>query len=268
MHRSRALGWILLLSILGGFGTGCATAPPPRSCEDVWERPDTFSFWNRPVHHVNRWTDRQVIDPLIDVWLYVPDGLRNRFSDFAKNLRGPRNVANNLLQADFTHAGTETMRFLINTTIGLVGLFDVAEPITGVKSDPEDFGQTLALWGVPAGPLVEIPLSGPRSLREFGGGFADSVFSVTTFAPSAASIPLTAMRYGNRAERRAKLDPVLDETYVLDFEESYRESQCLYFKRRIYRILDGDLPHRGEKQQEDAEPPAEPETLPEPLVAE
>ncbi len=256
---SAVLALFLLVAV-----SGCATTPPPRSCEDVWERPDPFSFWNRPVHKVNTWTDRKVFDPLIDVWLYVPSVVRNRFTDFARNLRAPRNFANNLLQADWKGAGTETMRFALNTTIGIGGLFDVAKPLTGVKSDPEDFGQTLALWGVPAGPLLYIPFRGPQTLREFGGGFADDAFSVTTFAPSGASIPLRVMRYGNRAQRRAKLDEVLDEVYELDFEDSYRESQCVYFKQRIYRIIDGKLPKKIELK-EDLEPPSEPIHIPEAL---
>ena len=88
---------------------------------------------------------------------------------------------------------------------------------------------------------------------------------MTTFAPSGADIPLRVMSYGNRAERRAKLDEIMDEVYTLDFEESYRESQCLYFKRRIYRILDGELPTQTEIK-EDLVPPAEPVEIPEDLI--
>jgi len=214
---------------------------------------------------VNQWTDRKIFDRLIEGWLYVPPMVRNRFTDFARNLRAPRNFVNNLLQADWRGAGNETMRFAINTTIGIGGLFDVAKPVTGVKADPEDFGQTLALWGVPAGPLLYIPFRGPQTLREFGGGFADDGLSITTFAPSGASIPLRVMRYGNRAQRRAKLDRVLDETYELDFEDSYREAQCVYFKQRIYRIIDGELPKKI-KLKEDLEPPSEPISIPQELI--
>ena len=144
----------------------------------------------------------------------------------------------------------------MNSTVGLVGLFDVAEPLTGMEPDPEDFGQTLAVWGLPFGPLIEMPLTGPQSLREFGGGFVDSAFSVATFTPGAAAIGLRSMRYGARAERRAKLDDLLDVTFALDAEDSYLETRCLYMRRRIYRVLDGKLPPR-KHHHEDAEPVAE-----------
>lgn len=265
MSPRSPLHLICALAILAAMGAGCATTKPPTSCEDVWERPDPFSFWNRPMHGANRWIDRTLVDPLIDVWLYVPSPVRNRFTDFAGNLRAPRNAANNLLQADFVSAGTELMRFVMNSTIGVVGLFDVAKPLTGYEADREDFGQTLAIWGVGAGPLLEIPLSGPQSLREFGGGFADTAFSITTFAPGAAAIPLDVMSYANKAERRAKLDDVLDVAFEMEFEDSYREAQCLYFKRRIYRILDGEIPRK--KIKEDVMPPLETATIEEPAAA-
>jgi phospholipid-binding lipoprotein MlaA len=216
------------------------------------------------MHGVNRWVDRKVIDPVINVWMWFPELFRDRFSDFSKNLKAPRNMINNLFQGDVISAGAETMRFALNTTIGIGGLFDVAKPLTGVKADPEDFGQTLAVWGLPAGPLLEMPIRGPRTLRDLAGGVVDGAFSITTYFAGPLEIGVRTMRYGNRAERRARLDEVLDETYEQDFEASYHGAQCEYYKQRVYRILDGDL--KLPKQSEEDREPA-PEEIPEPPIA-
>lgn len=253
---------VLLLIATLVMLVGCAS-PPPRSCEELRVGPDPLSAWNRPMHGVNRWVDRKIFDPLIEIWMWAPEVVRDRFTDFSKNLKAPRNMINNLLQADLVSAGTETMRFVLNTTLGVAGLFDVAKPLTGVKADPEDFGQTLAVWGLPAGPLLETPFRGPRTLRDFAGGFVDSAFSITTYLVGPIDIGVYVMRYGHRAERRARLDGILDETYEKAFEESYHGAQCEYYKQRVYRILDGDL--KLPKQSEEDPEPA-PEAIPEPPI--
>ncbi len=234
----------LLLSL--AFLVGCATAPP-RSCEELWSRSDPLEGWNRPVHGLNRWVDRTIYDPLIEVWMWVPEAVRNRFTDFGRNLRAPRNVANNLLQADLGSAGTETARFLVNTTVGVGGLYDVAGRVGGVKADPEDFGQTLAVWGLGAGPYVEIPLRGPATFRSLAGDAVDSTMSVAGVVGGPVGDGITVLRYGNRAEKRARIDDELDEAYEINTADSYRDLQCRYYRERFYRTLDGRLPDEIEK---------------------
>ena len=89
-------------------------------------------------------------------------------------------------------------------------------------------------------------------------------FSITTYFTGPLEIGVSVMRYGNRAERRARLDETLDQTYELEFEESYHGAQCEYYKQRVYRILDGDL-NLPKVSEEDKEP--EPEAIPEPPIA-
>jgi phospholipid-binding lipoprotein MlaA len=96
----------------------------------------------------------------------VPEFARRGINNFFKNLYYPVRVVNNILQLKFKNAGEETLRFATNTTIGVLGLWDPAEVWFSLEAHPEDFGQTLGVWGVGPGPHIVLPVLGPSNLRD------------------------------------------------------------------------------------------------------
>lgn len=138
------------------------------------EMSDPFEPVNRAVFGFNDVLDRVIIEPVAKAYRFVtPQVVQNSIQNFMRNLKSPIIVANNLLQGDIGGAGVATARFAINTTVGFVGLADVAQT-QGLSYEPEDFGQTLAVWGMPSGPYIVLPIIGPSSVRDTAGLVVDS----------------------------------------------------------------------------------------------
>lgn len=130
---------------------------------------DPFQRINLASHRFNTKLDRFVIRPSARVYDRVlPDKLQRRATLFFRNLRGPIDITNNLLQGKFRYGFSGIGRLLVNSTIGLGGIFDPAARM-GLPRHAEDFGQTLAVWGVPAGPYLVLPLVGPTNTRDLAG---------------------------------------------------------------------------------------------------
>ena len=144
-----------------------AVAPGEDFDEDPWEgfNEKMFSF-NRNV------VDRFVLKPLATGWDFIfPDPVQRGVHNFFDNLSVVRRVVNNTLQLKFAGAGTELARFTINSTIGLVGFFDVAKDAFGIDQRDEDTGQTFGVWGMGPGPYLVLPLLPPLTVRD-GVGYA------------------------------------------------------------------------------------------------
>jgi phospholipid-binding lipoprotein MlaA len=140
---------------------GCASVPEGQGVDyDPWER------LNRGVYRFNDVVDRAITKPIARGYTAVlPGPVRQGVTNFSRNLLTPLYLVNNFLQGK-PHEGTvEFYRLVVNSTIGIGGIFDVAA-MSGIESNPEDFGQTAAVWGVPAGPFVMIPFLGPQTLRD------------------------------------------------------------------------------------------------------
>jgi phospholipid-binding lipoprotein MlaA len=131
---------------------------------------DPNEQFNRGVLHVNQ----VVLDPAATVVKSVPGALRDRFQDLDANLKEPRVFANDVLQGRLNAAGITVGRFVFNSIFGLGGLFDIAGP-AGLPQQTGDFGQTMFVWGVPAGTYVVAPYFGPSTQRDSVGGVVDSV---------------------------------------------------------------------------------------------
>lgn len=131
------------------------------------EEADKLEGINRKVFYVNERLDHYVLRPVAVTYTKViPDPLERGVDNFFSNLGEIGNVVNDVLQGKFKQAGLDSSRFLINTTIGVAGLFDVAARAGIEKNEGEDFGQTLAVWGVGEGPYLMLPLIGPSTLRD------------------------------------------------------------------------------------------------------
>ena len=168
-QRMRGSGsWAALMaaSALAAFVSACAGVPRDASLPID----DPNEQFNRKVLQVNQ----VVLDPASNVVKQVPGPIRDRLEDLDANLKEPRVLANNILQGRFNAAGITIGRIIFNTTFGLGGLFDVAAA-GGLPQQSGDFGQTMFVYGVPAGTFVETPYFGPSTQRDSVGGAVDTV---------------------------------------------------------------------------------------------
>jgi phospholipid-binding lipoprotein MlaA len=219
----------------------CATPPPETDAnarQAYIEANDPLEPMNRGIFEFNRVADRFVLKPVAIAYRdVVPPFVQDMTRNFLDNLRQPLNFANALLQGDVDRAGSAFGRFAGNTLIGLGGMFDV---MTNVPKVEEDFGQTLAVWGVPAGPYLMLPLLGPSNPRDTTGlvveAFADPFnwyanrndqfwFPITRAAVSAVDY---------RSRNIATLDEI--EANSLDF---YATIRSLSRQRRGDEIRNG-----------------------------
>ncbi len=160
---------IAALAALGALGlAACATAPAPAAAGDLR---DPYERFNRRMLAFNTSVDRVALGPAARTYKRVtPQFARDRVSNFLDNLDAPVTFANDLLQAQPARAGTTATRFVVNSTIGVAGLFDPATSM-GLNGHDEDFGQTLAVWGIDSGPYLVLPFLGPTTPRDlFGAG--------------------------------------------------------------------------------------------------
>lgn len=135
---------------------------------------DPFEEANRAVFEVNDVLDDAVSKPLAKGYRYaLPEPARVGVRNVLRNLNSPVNIGNQLLQGDIAGVGNDVGRAVINTTLGIAGLFDVAGYM-GLKYESEDFGQTLGKWGISSGPYFIIPVLGPSNLRDSAGRLVDN----------------------------------------------------------------------------------------------
>lgn len=153
---------ILTLSALSLGLSGCANVPP-----DAGQNPeDPYEAFNRNMHAFNVMVDDAALKPVTKGYRWVtPQFVQDGVSNAIDNLGEVNTTLNNVLQGKVDQGITSAFRFMLNSTIGVFGLFDVATWV-GMERAPEDFGQTLGVWGVPEGPYFELPLLGPSGGRD------------------------------------------------------------------------------------------------------
>ncbi|MFC7334275.1 VacJ family lipoprotein [Rhodocista pekingensis] len=177
---------LLLLLLLGGCA-GTADpggyAPPQRQLPDLYDRPaqvrdplyvpDPLETTNRRLYRFNARLDEYVLVPVVDAYVAVTPGfVRKRVSSFFLNLGEVNTFLNSVLQLRASKAGPTLVRFAVNSTLGLLGLFDVASEM-GIRRESEDFGQTLGYWGVEPGAYLVLPALGPSNVRDAVGRVLD-----------------------------------------------------------------------------------------------
>lgn len=155
--------------------SGCATRPTdPAALEAYNEANDPFEPANRAVFRFNQFVDNNAIRPAAIFYRNnVPEGLRDGVRNMGRTINAPVTFANDVLQLEFRRAGETLARFIINVVTGL-GVTDLATEL-GIEYHKEDFGQTLAKYGVPEGPFLMLPILGPSNIRDAAGLAADSV---------------------------------------------------------------------------------------------
>ena len=151
--------------------SGCASAPEndPEALAEYEKLNDPMEVANRGIFSFNQVLDKIVVKPVTGVYRgLVPSFLRKAVHRFLQNLRTPITLANDLLQGEGGRAGDTIVRFVVNSTIGLLGFMDPASHM-GFAQHEEDFGQTLAVWGVGEGPYLMLPVFGPSNPRDLTG---------------------------------------------------------------------------------------------------
>ena len=206
---------------------------------DAYEDNDPLEGLNRAVFEVNQAIDALVLKPVAEFYVAVlPGEVRYRIANVLSNLGEPLNLVNNLAQGKFERAGSTLTRFSINTTFGVVGIFDVATG-WGYEHAPEDFGQTLASWGIGGEPFLMLPLLGPSNPRDAVGFGVDWVADPMGYMlPADAGLARSVTSgVSQRAEHLDNLE-TLERTSV-DFYAALRE---LYRQYRANEIRDGAPP--------------------------
>ncbi len=169
------------------FGlAACATRPSasdPAAVQEFNENNDPLEPANRVGYAINNGLDTYVLAPIARGYRYVPALIRNPIHNVLQNLTTPVLFINDVIQTKPRRAGDTFMRFVINATAGVGGLFDVATE-WGYPSHSTDFGVTMALWGVPGGPFLFLPVLGPSNPRDAAGYGVDALFDPLTYAPS------------------------------------------------------------------------------------
>lgn len=167
---------LMLLQLIG-----CSTAPVSEQPVEVSEV-DPYETINRKVFVFNNTVDEYVAAPIAKAYKWVtPKFVQTGVFNFFNNLKDINVVLNDVMQAKFKQSAQDTGRFAINSTVGLLGLIDVAKEV-GLEKHEEDFGQTLAVWGVPQGPYLVLPLIGPMTARGVPGGVFDAAANPATYA--------------------------------------------------------------------------------------
>jgi phospholipid-binding lipoprotein MlaA len=227
----------------------CASAPKndPGALAEFKKINDPGEPTNRFIFKINQGLDAIIIKPLTSFYRGIfPDPIRSGVHNFLNNIKTPVILANDVLQGEPERAGDTVMRFLINTTAGIGGLRDQASE-WGYEAHDEDFGQTLAVWGVGEGPYIMLPLFGPSNPRDAIGKFVDTLMDpINWWAENDERewVPITRTVVGG-IDTRDQLWDVLDdlEKSSIDF---YAAIRSLYRQRRNEDISNG----RGAKNNE------------------
>ena len=231
-----ALQNLLAILILAGALLGFAA---DGRAQDSYGVDDPLEDINRAVFEFNQILDTLILKPAAEIYVFVlPEVLRHRITLVLRNLGEPLNLANNLAQGKFERAGSTLTRFAINTTLGVGGIFDVATD-WGYERRPEDFGQTLASWGLGDYPFLMLPVLGPTNPRDAIGFGVDLVADPTGFLLTDDAGLARSITSGV-SQRAAYLDELETvESTSVDFYAAMRE---LYRQYRATEIRDGAPP--------------------------
>lgn len=205
---------------------------------DEYDSRDPLEMINRPS-----WTftwdyaDKYVVKPASELYTaYTPPFLRTGLYNMALNLNEPASAINNLLQLKFTDAAKSTGRFILNSTIGLLGFYDPASDFEW-SGDQEEFGEVLGSYGVGDGPYLVIPVLGPSSVREEVGDYVDRLYwplLVIDFWPNLVRLGILGL------EKRAAVRD--QEQLVVESTDPYEFIKNAYFQNMNYRLYDGNPP--------------------------
>jgi len=226
---------LLLVCLALNLGlTGCAALPNGKA-----DPRDRFERFNRSVYKFNTVLDHAVLRPAARGYVKVlPQPVRTSINNFTTNLAYPTTIANDFLQGKVADGVSDTARIVVNTLLGLGGLFDPASHM-GLDRHTQDFGLTLGHWGVPSGPYLMLPFFGPSTVRDTAGLVPDyaltyEIVSRNLITNNWVSGGLFVVAQIDRRSQLLDTDKILDSTY-----DPYAFLRSAYLQRRDY-LLHGD----------------------------
>ncbi len=226
-----------ILAVILVWIAGCATHGDPR---------DPIEPFNRSMQKFNDTLDDYVMKPVAEGYQWItPDFVDRGVTNFFNNLGDIAVTVNDLLQFKFKHSGQDAARLVVNTTVGVGGVIDVASRL-GLERHEEDFGQTLAVWGLPNGPYLVLPFLGPMTPRDAVGNVADGFLNPISYTVLPARVGLYGLRTIDFRADNLKATEVLDEAAL----DRYSFIRNAYFQRREYLVYDGEPPLREEEFEE------------------
>ena len=240
---------VLLLLACTMLVTGCATtrmqgstAPNDQSA-DYTDSIDPFEGINRKFYTFTDVIDRKIIEPVAEVYIdHVPVRVQRSVGNFYDNIQYPNVVLNDFLQGKVRQGFRDGLRFVVNSTIGIAGLFDPASSM-GFTQHDEDFGQTLGVWGVNANTYLFVPLLGPSSNRDVASYpvalFTNVLFYIGTYVIGApVTVPLSVLGVIDKRARLSGPMKIRDEAAL----EPYLFVRDAYLQQRKHLIYDGNPP--------------------------
>jgi len=209
--------------------TACGAPTPTQGVNDHYEAT------NRQVHAFNRAVDKNIVRPIArSTTKIVPEPVQQGVVNFADNLDLPGSVVNDVLQARLDRAVENTLRFGINSTIGIAGLFDPATKM-GLPAKATDFGETLYVWGATEGNYLELPLLGPSTERDAFGKVVDMALNpLRLLVPDMYNIPTYAKIASKLADRGRYSETV--DSILYDSADSYAQARLLYLDHRRFNL--------------------------------
>ncbi|HSS12594.1 MAG TPA: VacJ family lipoprotein [Rhizomicrobium sp.] len=226
--------WALALGLIAG---GCSTMGSAGD-DQAAAVSDPFEGVNRFFFDLNQRLDRNAGRPAATAYREtVPGSIRGGLHNLLDNLGGPVTVANDLLQIRLKDAGTAAGRFLVNTTVGLAGIFDVATD-WGMPGRNRDFGETMGTYGVPPGPYLVLPFRGSTDVRDFAGNYIDGFVTPLRYVryDGRNYVGLMKSTLGSMDNRSASLVSFRDiERASVDY---YATMRTVYMERRARLIED------------------------------
>jgi len=238
MKNLKQLLYLSLVVLLGG----CAAQT--NNFNDLAEPADPWESFNRPVFAFNEGLDKAVVKPVSSVYSDVlPSFVRARITSFFANIEDIPIAANNFMQGNVRAGFGDLARVVVNSTVGIAGLFDVASKVDGLEKHDEDFGQTLAVWGVGSGPYLVVPILGPSTARDFPSRIVDFFMNPISYLDDASLA--NQLRATKAVDTRANFIPL--EGVVRNLSPDYYIAlRNFYLKRRQNLIennqRDGDAP--------------------------
>lgn len=231
-HASRRVLPLLAL-IFVALVAGCA-AQDPSATGDVF---DPYEAENRRMHEFNRGVDRSLVRPVSKGYAnVVPDDIETGVVRLAENLSLPGDIVNNILQLDMRSAFQDTARLVVNTTVGLGGVFDPASEMGMAAPSNTDFGETLHVWGAREGAYIELPLLGPSTTRDTFGIFVDLFTNPLTYVlDSPENLVGTAAGVASGLSRRDRFSETIDQI-LYESEDSYAQSRSIFLQSRRFRL--------------------------------
>ncbi len=217
-----------------GIVAGCSVAP------DGVDIHDPYESTNRAIHGFNKDLDSALLRPVSTTIVQLPDELTDMLTNFAANIALPGMVLNGLLQGDLEGAAKNTVRFALNSTIGIGGLFDPAGE-GGLYEETTDFGETLAVWGVPEGAYQELPILGPSTERDTVGYIVDLFIDpLGHIGPTWQSEYALAATFGSQLVDRGRFAATVD-SILYESADSYAQSRLLYLQNRRFALGAGSV---------------------------